>query len=211
MNNKFVIIDYGAGNLHSIENALEFLGVEYVISNDKDIIKSAKAIILPGVGAFNSAIEKLKERDLADVLTLEVVENKKPFLGICLGMQLLFNSSEENGHSEGLGWLKGEVIKIDFAKKLPHVGWNNLKVTNENSRILKNIDNEIDFYFDHSFHVKCKDEYISSKCEVSLGNFCVASVEHENIFATQFHPEKSQKYGLNILNSFIEYVGVTKC
>jgi len=201
-----VIIDYGAGNLQSVESAFLYFNVDYKISNNKEDIVNASGLILPGVGAFGAAMDKIDSLDLLGNLTDEVIKNKKPFLGICLGMQLLFEKSDESLGEAGFGWLDGCVENINYTAKLPHVGWNNLDNIRPQTKILTNISDTVDFYFDHSYHVVCKQKYITSEVEINKGKFSVASVEHENIFAVQFHPEKSQQYGLRIIKNFIELV-----
>lgn len=195
------IIDYDAGNLKSVEKALEFLGEESVITRDKQQILKADKVILPGVGAFGDAMDKLKHYRLIDTIK-EVVANKTPFLGICLGLQLLFERSEESGGVEGLSVLKGEILKIpDCAGlKIPHMGWNSLSVkpgaklftgTSENSYV----------YFVHSYYLKARDENIVT-ATTHYSTLIHASVEKDNVFACQFHPEKSGDIGLKILKNF---------
>ena len=198
---KIVIINYGAGNIQSIKFAIQRLGFEAVLSHDEDEIRNADKVIFPGVGEASSAMEMLKSTGLDKVIpTL-----KQPVLGICLGMQLLSSASEESKDVKGLSWIKGKVIKIDNTNKsikIPHMGWNNVKISN-NSRLYMNVDNDSSFYFVHSFHFVPEDEtIISGICE--HGTKLVASIEKDNIFGTQFHPEKSHDIGTELLKNFLQ-------
>ena len=190
------IIDYKSGNLKSISNGFKKIGAEYQITDDKQIIADSDYLVLPGVGAFGSAMENLEEFN--DVI-YEHVNDDKPFLGICLGQQVLMSSSEESPGVKGLDLFKGHVEKLPEGVKIPHMGWNRLEVTS-NSRILEGIDGEY-FYFVHSYHViPDDDEIIAGVCE--YGSSVVASLNRNNLFSTQFHPEKSGKAGLKILKNF---------
>lgn len=190
------IIDYKSGNLKSISNGFKKIGSEYQITDDKEVIADADYLVLPGVGAFGSAMENLKPFE--DVIH-EHVSDDKPFLGICLGQQVLLSESEESPGVKGLDLFKGHVELLPEGVKIPHMGWNKLKVTN-NSPILEGIDGEF-FYFVHSYHVIADDESIvAGVCE--YGGDVVASLAQNNLFSTQFHPEKSGKYGLKILKNF---------
>ena len=190
------IIDYKSGNLKSISNGFKKIGAEYQITDDKEVIADADFLVLPGVGAFGSAMENLKPFE--DVIH-EHVSDDKPFLGICLGQQVLLSESEESPGVKGLDLFKGHVELLPEGVKIPHMGWNKLKVTN-NSPILEGIDGEF-FYFVHSYHVIADDESIvAGVCE--YGGDVVASLAQNNLFSTQFHPEKSGKYGLKILKNF---------
>lgn len=190
------IIDYKSGNLKSISNGFKKIGAEYRITDDKEVIADADYLVLPGVGAFGSAMENLKP--FGDVIH-EHVSDDKPFLGICLGQQVLLSESEESPGVKGLDLFKGHVELLPEGVKIPHMGWNKLKVTN-NSPILEGIDGEF-FYFVHSYHVIADDESIvAGVCE--YGGDVVASLAQNNLFSTQFHPEKSGKYGLKILKNF---------
>jgi imidazole glycerol-phosphate synthase subunit HisH len=198
-----VIIDYGMGNVSSVEKALDFLNIKNVISNDENIIKNSSAILLPGVGSFSQGMNNLVKLNLVDLLTDEVVNKKKPFLGICLGMHLIFEKGNEPYECDGLGWVKGEVKKLDLdGLKIPHMGWNDIEVQN-NKYYSKN--NNFDFYFIHSYHVlpTFKSEIAAT---VNYGIDIVASIQKGNIFATQFHPEKSQQSGLCLLKEFFETI-----
>ncbi len=197
------IIDYDAGNIKSVEKALIHLGEEAVITRDRDVILASDKVILPGVGAFGDAMAKLHEYKLIDVI-YEVVERKIPFLGICLGLQLMFESSEESKGVAGLGLLKGHILRIPEKKglKIPHMGWNNIKVS-EDSRLFKNLPENPYVYFVHSYYLKAEDEtVVAATTDYSVTIH--AAVEKENLFACQFHPEKSSKTGLQILKNFIE-------
>ena len=190
------IIDYKSGNLKSISNGFKKIGAEYQITDDKQIITDSDYLVLPGVGAFGSEMDNLK--NFKDVI-YEHVGDDKPFLGICLGQQVLMSSSEESPGVKGLDLFKGNVEKLPEGVKIPHMGWNRLEVTND-SKILEGIDNEY-FYFVHSYHViPDDDEIIAGVCE--YGDSVVASLNQNNLFSTQFHPEKSGKAGLKILKNF---------
>jgi glutamine amidotransferase len=193
------------GNLRSIQKAFEKVGCDAVITNDIEIIKNASKIVLPGVGAFADGMKHLAELKLIDVLNEEVIKNKKPFLGVCLGMQLISNKSYENGETDGLGWVDAEVLKFNFENeekklKVPHVGWNNINYKNKNS-LFDNISNDSDFYFVHSYHFKTNEDVVTSTTNYRF-NF-VSSVNKDNIYAFQFHPEKSQEVGLKIIENFV--------
>ena len=190
------IIDYKSGNLKSISNGFKKIGAEYQITDDKQIIADSDYLVLPGVGAFGSAMENLE--GFKDVI-YEHINDDMPFLGICLGQQVLMSSSEESPGVKGLDLFKGHVEKLPEGVKIPHMGWNRLKVTS-NSKILEGIDGEY-FYFVHSYHVIPDDEeIIAGVCE--YGSSVVASLNRNNLFSTQFHPEKSGKAGLKILKNF---------
>ena len=197
------IIDYGAGNLHSVQNALKYLGAENFVSDDSEKILSADKVILPGVGAFGDAMAALKEKKLTDTVKA-VVEMGKPILGICLGMQLFFDESEESPGVSGLGILKGKFKKIPKASdiKIPHMGWNSLKMP-KSSRILKDIGDEPYVYFVHSYYLEPENEEDVS-AYTTYGKTIAVAAEKENIFLTQFHPEKSGDIVLKILKNFIE-------
>lgn len=196
------IIDYKAGNLFSVKNAFDKLGVETIITSDVSMIKKADKLLLPGVGAFENAMKNLKELRL-DTIICDEIKSGKPILGICLGMQLLFNSSEEFGYHEGLNILEGKVVKFNFANepalKIPHMGWNSL--TNcTNSRLFSDLENQF-VYFVHSYHLLTYNKNYKQIMTNYGYDFCSA-IEYNNIFATQFHPEKSGDVGLSILKKF---------
>ncbi len=195
------IIDYGAGNLSSVKKALDYLGAENEITQDRDKILSASHVILPGVGSFGDAMDSMRERGLVD--TVKEAAMTKPFLGICLGLQLLFEGSEESPDTEGLGILKGKIVSIpkDKGLKVPHIGWNSINLKQQVG-IFSNIDDESYFYFVHSFYLKDADEdVVAATTEYGVTIQC--AVQRDNLCATQFHPEKSSKAGLQILKSFI--------
>lgn len=197
------IIDYDAGNLKSVEKALKYLGQESIITrNAREILKADK-VILPGVGAFGRAMEQLKQYDLDKVIH-QAVEQNKPLLGICLGLQLLFEGSQENGGAEGLGILRGEIVRIPDKPglKIPHIGWNSLYLQNQ-GRLFQGLSQGEFVYFVHSYYLKARDEHIVKAC-TDYGVQIHASVEQGNIFACQFHPEKSSSVGLRILKNFAE-------
>ena len=197
------IIDYGLGNLVSVKNMLKKLGVDSKISDSPDEINAAKKLILPGVGAFDNGMSSIKEKGLLDVLNKKVVNDRTPILGICLGMQLLSKSSEE-GVLPGLGWIDAKTIKFEFTDKslkIPHMGWNYIDVKKENALINKNEKQR--FYFVHSYHVKCNDanDVIATS---NYGTDFTCAVNHNNIYGAQFHPEKSLKFGMSVLNNFAD-------
>lgn len=193
------IIDYGAGNLHSVKNALDFLGAESEITGDRNKIEKASHIILPGVGAFGDAMKSMEKSGLIETVK-KAADGTKPFLGICLGLQLLFESSEESPGVEGLGIFKGSVVKIpDRGLKIPHMGWNNISLTKK-SRILP--DNEPFVYFVHSYYIQPTDKDVVS-ARTEYGEVLDIAVERGNVFATQFHPEKSGDAGMEILRRFL--------
>ena len=202
------IIDYDAGNLKSVEKALKLLGEESIITRDFKSIEQADKVILPGVGAFGMAMSNLKKYDLDKVIH-EVCDRGTPFLGICLGLQLMFDGSEENEGVEGLGLLAGDIVKIPDHEglKIPHIGWNSLDLMNQGRLFEGLIDNPY-VYFVHSYYLKAKDEHIV-KATTEYSTTIHASVEKDNIFACQFHPEKSSQVGLAILKNFAAIQGGT--
>lgn len=201
---NIVIVDYHMGNINSIINAFETLGVDVTYSHEKEVILNADALVLPGVGAFGEAIHQLQKLELHESITSKVVEQKTPILGICLGMQLLATHSNEMGSFQGFNFIEGEVKMLDLKNlPLPHVGWNNISLQNP-SELFEGIDENAHFYFDHSFHLLCDEEYVSATCDYE-GSRAIA-IKKEHIFGVQFHPEKSQKLGLKLLRSFINYV-----
>lgn len=196
------IMDYDAGNIRSVEKALLLLGEEVKITSDAEEILAADKVILPGVGAFGDAMANLKARGLDRVIH-QVVEKGTPFLGICLGLQLLFERSDEAPGVEGLGILKGEIVRIPAAEglKIPHMGWNSLHLSH-NGRLFQNIKEGAYVYFVHSYYLKAREEEIV-KASAEYGVHIHASVEKGNVFACQFHPEKSGEVGLQILKEFV--------
>ena len=196
------IIDYDAGNIKSVEKALLFLGQDVVVTRDPEIILGADGVILPGVGAFGDAMEKLHKYHLVEVIR-EVVDKRTPFLGICLGLQLLFESSEESPGVEGLAVLKGRVLRLPEGNglKIPHIGWNDLKFPNQ-GRLFRGIQEGSYVYFVHSYYLKAEEKNIVTAV-TDYGTCVHASVEKGNLFACQFHPEKSSDVGMQILRNFI--------
>ena len=197
------MIDYDAGNIKSVEKALQKLGADVVITKDPQEILSAEKVILPGVGAFGDAMNNLKKYGLDEVIR-QVVAKGTPFLGICLGLQLLFERSDESPEAVGLGILKGEILRIPDAEglKIPHMGWNSLHLQN-NGRLFKGLKENDYVYFVHSYYLKAEEEEIV-KATTNYSVNIHASVEKDNVFACQFHPEKSSDVGLKILKNFVE-------
>ncbi len=197
------IVDYDAGNIKSVEKALQFLGQEPVVTRDKETLLQAEKVIVPGVGAFGDAIGKMHQYGLVEVLR-EIAAKGTPLLGICLGLQLFFESSEETPGVEGLGLLPGKIVRIPDKEgfKIPHMGWNSIQI-NPASRLLKGIEEGAYVYFVHSYYLQAENEADVAATTDYVVNIHAAA-EHENIFATQFHPEKSGEIGLQILKNFIE-------
>ena len=197
------IIDYDAGNLKSVEKALQFLGQECVITRDFHEIKKADKVILPGVGSFGDAMSQLRKFELDKVIH-EVAAEQKPFLGICLGLQLLFEGSEESDGVEGLHLLDGEILRIPEKEglKIPNIGWNSLDLQN-NGRLFQNLEGSPFVYFVHSYYLEAADSEIVA-ASADYGVVIHAAVETGNVFACQFHPEKSSDTGLQILKNFVE-------
>lgn len=197
------IIDYDAGNIKSVQKAIEYLGEEVIITREPEVILNASRVILPGVGAFGDAMEKLHKYNLVDVIK-EVVKREIPFLGICLGLQLLFETSDETPGVQGLGILKGKIKRIpDHGElKIPHIGWNSLSFPNK-GRLYEGISEESYVYFVHSYYLDAEDKGIVV-ATTEYGTTIHASVEQGNVFACQFHPEKSSSVGLKILDNFLK-------
>jgi glutamine amidotransferase len=198
------IIDYGSGNIKAIANIFEKLKVGFTIASTPEQVVGAKKIFLPGVGAFDETISKLDSTGFRKVLDNEVLENKVPIMGICVGMQILAESSEE-GSCKGLGYIKGKVKKIDSSMlkqkpKLPHLGWNSIEIIKVN-KLLQNIDPVFGFYFLHSFYFECDDPN-DILATTFYGSTFASAVQRENIFGIQFHPEKSHLNGVNLLHNF---------
>lgn len=197
------IIDYGAGNLSSVKKALDYLGAESEITQDRDKILSASHVILPGVGSFGDAINSMQERGLVETVK-EAALSGKPFLGICLGLQLLFEESDESPDVKGLGLLKGRIVTIpkDNGLKVPHMGWNSVELKQRNG-IFDGIDDESYFYFVHSYYLKDADvDVVAGVTHYGVEIQC--AVQKGNLSATQFHPEKSSKAGLKLLENFLK-------
>jgi glutamine amidotransferase len=201
-----VIVDYGMGNLGSILNMLKKIGVSARVSSDAHEIEAAEKLILPGVGAFDTGMLRLRELGLLDILDSKALVHKTPVLGVCLGMQLLAKESEE-GLLPGLGWIDGKVIRFRFDPmqsnfKIPHMGWNSVTIHREGS-LFKGMDQDVRFYFVHSYHVVCNDEQ-DVLATTDHGYGFVSAVQRENIMGAQFHPEKSHKFGMKLLKNFVE-------
>ena len=196
------VVDYGMGNLRSVERALHSIGAEAEITRDHDTIRSAERVVLPGVGAFGVAMERLREFGLVDVLDEVVGQQQKPLLGICLGMQLVCRDSHEHGHHEGLGWIPATVRRIepgDANLRVPHVGWNDVRARDGAQIAADGV-----FYFVHSYYADCDDEaHVAATCRYGID--VPAVLERGNVAATQFHPEKSQTDGLALLRRFIAW------
>ena len=201
---KVAVVDYGMGNLHSVSKALEAAGCDVKATQKPADLKEADRIVLPGVGSFAQGMRQLEERGFVEMLNDEVIRRGKPFLGICLGMQLAAESGEEHGKTRGLGWVKGSVIRLDtnaLDVKVPHMGWNDITLIGENP-LFRNIRSALTFYFVHSYHlVPAHKETISAVCEHGLT--FAAAIEQDNIHLVQFHPEKSQANGLKVLENFL--------
>ena len=200
------IIDYGAGNIRSVSKALKHIGCDCFITNKKDEILSADGAVLPGVGSFGDTVDSLNKYGIKEAV-IEFINSGKPFLGICLGLQLLFPGSEESKGAEGLGIFDGTITKIPSGEglKIPHMGWNSLKITND-SRLFKGIEENPYVYFVHSYFLNAADKSIIA-AQTEYGVTIDAAVEKGNVFATQFHPEKSGNTGLKILKNFVDIVG----
>ncbi len=200
------VIDYGLGNLGSIVNMLKKIGVTAAISSESSVINKAKKLILPGVGAFDNGMKNLEERNLIPLLNAKVFQDKTPILGLCLGMQLFTQHSEE-GQLPGLGWLEAETVRFQFDQecahlKIPHMGWNTIQIYQPNP-IFTDMDKESRFYFVHSYHVICTDTS-AVLAETQYGYNFTSAVAKENIIGVQFHPEKSHKFGMKLLKNFVE-------
>jgi glutamine amidotransferase len=197
------IIDYGMGNLRSVQKALERVGHAATITNDPAVLADARRLILPGVGAFRDAIGAIEERGLADPIRA-AISGGKPFLGVCLGLQLLFDTSYEDGTYRGLGIVPGEVVRfaVPAEFKVPHMGWNQIGIR-RSAPILSGIDDGDYFYFVHSYYVVPKDESVIALETDYSASFC-SGIWRDNLFAVQFHPEKSQEAGLKLLKNFVE-------
>lgn len=193
------IVDYGMGNLRSIQKAFEFLSYRAVVTDKKRKIRDASAVVLPGVGAFPKAMEELERRDLAEAVK-QGVKSGKPFLGICLGMQILFEESEEFGSSRGLGIVHGKVTRFSDGLKIPHMGWNEIELF-KRPDFLKDFPQRTFMYFVHSYYCEPEDKKVILS-KTLYGKSFVSSIYQDNLIACQFHPEKSQKMGLEFLNNF---------
>lgn len=203
---SLLVIDYGMGNLGSIKRSLEECGADVIVSDNPNDLESASLIVFPGVGAFKDGMKKLQERGWIDKIKKAVQEDKIPFLGICLGMQLLAETGYEGGKTQGLGLIPGEVnlLKADSAEtRIPHIGWNEVNLTKDNP-LFSGINNKTDFYFMHSYHfIPVQPDHILATTPY-CGSF-VAAVSSGNIFGVQFHPEKSSRSGFQLLRNFIKF------
>ena len=202
------IIDYGMGNLLSVLNAFEMIGADAVILSDPEQMNEMERLVLPGVGAFGNCMQNLQSKGFVSELNRQVIELKKPIFGICLGMQLMAKRSDEFGEHNGLGWFDAEVVRlktIDQHLRVPHIGWNNIFFEKTNP-LFKGVTSTAETYFVHSYFMQCKDA-ADVVCTTEYGGPVTAAVMKGNIFATQFHPEKSQDNGLQILKNFISWNG----
>lgn len=203
------IVNYGMGNIRSVQNALQFIGAKSRVIGASDEILRSDKIILPGVGSFRAAMENIRKQNLEESLNEAVLKRRIPILGICLGMQLLADLGEEDGLTKGLGWIRGSVKRFPDEKlsiKVPHIGFNTVHFNSANSAMGHDLGAHADFYFVHSYRMVCQDiQDVSSW--VDYGEKFVASVHKENIFGVQFHPEKSQNNGLTLLKNFCEWWG----
>jgi len=205
-NPSIVIVDYGVGNIHSLANAIRYLGYKKIrISDQEQHIREADALILPGVGAFGESVRNLRKSMLHLILGEAVLIQKKPILGICVGMQMLAEGSEENGWHEGLSWIPGKVKKLVLPAtfSVPQVGWNNVFIQQNDPLFTRTSENP-NFYFDHSYHFETSPEYRMAWCD--FGIEVTAAVYRDNIFGVQFHPEKSQSSGLKLFRGFLNAV-----
>ncbi len=202
---EVVIVDYGLGNIQSVVSAIEFLGCDTLVSSSRSEIENARALILPGVGAFAQGMQNLRQANLIEPLQAAVIDKQKPILGICLGMQLFASSSEEKGFHEGLNWIPGTVRYLESTRELPvpHVGWSPLTVS-QREPLFSRIEGTAHMFFDHSLSLHCDKTYVAALCD--YGQEIIAAVHYGSIFGVQFHPEKSQKNGLRLLRAFLNYV-----
>ncbi len=205
-----VILDYGMGNPGSVLNMLKKAGGEAIVTKDQEVIEHASGIILPGVGAFDNGMSKLNSTGMLGLLEKKVIKEQTPFLGVCLGMQLLFQQSEE-GVMPGLGWIPGKVTKFNFENtpntenlKIPHMGWN-LVYPNKTSNLFSELEDESRFYFVHSYHANC-DHEADVLASSFYGYEFTCAVQKENIFGAQFHPEKSHRFGLAMFKNFLKLI-----
>lgn len=202
---NIVIVDYGMGNLRSLSNALKFLKYNPTVTNNINLIQKSDILFLPGVGSFAQAMKNIRDNNLEDALLHAVKIRKIPFMGICLGMQLLANKGMEDGLTKGLGLVDGDIIALsDNTHRVPHVGFNEVVHGNSN-QVFNGINENADFYFTHSYHFKVNDSS-NILCRTNYGNNFISGVVKENIFGFQFHPEKSQYNGLKLLNNFCSII-----
>ncbi|MGQ9630404.1 MAG: imidazole glycerol phosphate synthase subunit HisH [bacterium] len=207
---RIAIVDYGMGNLRSVQKGFERVGYFPVVASDPAVVKSSDGVVLPGVGAFADAMRALWELDMIDAL-YKVFEDNKPFLGICLGLQLLFSEGEEFGLHKGLDVIEGRVVRFGGGVKVPHMGWDQIEIKNRFPLSpLRGIESGSYFYFVHSYYVIPEDKSVVATT-THYGVDFASSIQRGNIFATQFHPEKSQKLGLKVLENFGEFVSLSRC
>lgn len=202
-----IIVDYGVGNLLSIKNMFKRIGVNADITGNEDLIQSANKLILPGVGHFDYGMQHLRSSGLVEILEDQVITKRKPILGICLGVQLMTESSEE-GNAKGLGWIKGKTVAFNkngliSGQKIPHMGWTEVKAF-QKSKLFTNMYEDPRFYFVHSYHLML-DEESDVLAKANYGYDFTVGIEHDNIVGVQFHPEKSHKYGMKLLENFVKY------
>ena len=201
------IIDYGRGNVRSVKNAVEHCGADAVVTADPQVVDDASHIILPGVGAFGDAMAALQAKGLPETLARQAVEKGKPFLGICLGMQLLADRSEEHGGHDGLGWIAGDVVRLEAGLdqlKIPHLGWNDVALAGTHPLFARLKPDQLTFYFVHSYHFRATDAAnVLARCD--YGARFTATVAKDNILGVQFHPEKSQDSGVELLENFVRW------
>jgi imidazole glycerol-phosphate synthase subunit HisH len=201
MGQRVCILDYGSGNVRSVANLFQFLKIDHAVSNDESDIKSASHLVLPGVGAFGEAMRLIRERIPLNVVSSEVFNANKPFLGICVGMQVLAETGEEFGIHRGLGWINGKVRKFnDYGLPIPHIGWNEVSSTRSDSLLGEHA--KLDFYFVHSYIFDAAEQ-VSIEATTKYGEEFPSVVRRENIVGVQFHPEKSQKAGMLLLTNFL--------
>jgi imidazole glycerol-phosphate synthase subunit HisH len=204
---KVGVIDYGMGNIFSVVSALDTVGADVVICQEPDSLKEVDRIILPGVGAFKDCIDSITKTGFSEALTKEVIEKGKPVYGICLGMQIMARKSFEFGKHNGLGWIEGDVELVkpkDKILRVPHVGWNDVNYRTD-SPLFAGLPESPDFYFVHSFHLQCdQNQDVEATCD--YGQTVTAAIKKNNIFASQFHPEKSQDFGLKVLENFLSWI-----
>ena len=204
---KIAIIDYDMGNVKSVSNALELLKVDHILTRDVEALSEADGLILPGVGAFGDGMKHLKDYNLLDPLKEEVLQKKKPFLGICVGMQLMADGGDEFGSHDGLGFVPGWVRLFEPKGKdykIPHIGWNNLNIQKRDP-LFEDVEEPSDYYFVHSYVFEAEnDNDVSATCD--YGKPFVAAVQKDNVMGVQFHPEKSQKNGISLIKNFVNFV-----
>lgn len=200
------VVDYGMGNVRSLTNALEYFGCDVVVTDHPAVLEEADRIVLPGVGAFGDAMKAIRERGLEDVLTKQAMVVRKPILGICLGMQLFAQSSDEHGEHRGLAWLDAEIkrLTVSHPLKVPHVGWNEIEFPDGDWLFREVRRNEANFYFVHSYHMVCNDAS-DVVATTDYGRPVTAVVRRGNLVASQFHPEKSQDNGLRLLQNWVAW------